>query len=100
MWVSCQPHAPIALTSSKQVPLHPLVGKDFCILFCRNQTFPGALSVLFTNGTGAFLRSKSDQDTQIHADVSRAEVWNVFALKTLPFGFIYFSEVVAYKWGS
>ena len=97
MWVSCQPQAPVALTPSKQLPLHPLVGQDFCIRLCCTQTCPEALSVPFTNGTGAFLRGKSDQGTQLGADVSRAEVWDVFALKTLPFGFIYFSEVLPYK---
>jgi len=99
MWVSCQPYAPTALTPSKQLALHPFLGQDFCIRLCCAQTSPGAQTVPFTAVAGAFLRGKSNQGTQIHADVSRAEVWNVFQLKALPFGFIYFSEVVSYKWG-
>jgi hypothetical protein len=74
--------------------------QDFCIRFCSARTCSGAQTFPFTNATGAYLGGKRDQGRQIHADVSSAEVWSVFEPKTLPFGFIYFSEVVPHKWGS
>jgi hypothetical protein len=79
--------------------MHPFLGQDFCILLCCLQTHSGAHPVPFTNGTGAFIRGRIHQRTKIDADIPSTDVWNVLALNTLLFGFIYFNDAVLYNWG-
>lgn len=49
---------PTALTQAKQLPMHPLLGQDFCIRLCCAQTYSWAHPVPFTSGTGTFILGK------------------------------------------